>query len=324
MRMGPSRVVYPEPLERHRRGFIGTLETRGYSKSSVGSYFETVGFFLRFLVSRGVEEIPAVTKETIRQYQLWLVRQRYSPSTLHGKLSVLRLFFRYLEKQDAILLNPCEGLVMPRIGERLPKQILSMEEVKRMFAVVDTQTPKGIRDRALLEVFYSTGIRLEEMVSLTVHDVDFRQGFLRVNHGKGGKDRIVPLGRKACAYVKEYLKKVRYEWTQADREERALWLNSHAPFRAMGKMAVTVMLKGYGLRAGLDQSVSPHVWRHTCATHLMLNGANIVYVQKLLGHRCLGTTQIYARASIADVVQAWRRGHPRSEGGRQPRSEAKR
>lgn len=318
MRTGPAPVVYPELLERHRRAFIAGLEARNYARSSVAAYAETIGFFFRFLLSRGIEELPAVDRETVRQYQLWLARGGRAVRGIHAKLIPLRRFFEHLEKQDAILINPCAGMTLPKLGERLPRNILTLAEVKRVFQVVDTQTPKGIRDRAMLEVFYSTGIRLEEMVSLTVHDVDFRQGFLRVNQGKGAKDRVVPLGRKACAYVKEYLRPVRYGWAQASREERALWLGSQAPHRPMGKMAVTVMLKEYGWKAGLEQSISPHVWRHTCATHLMLHGAGIVAVQKLLGHRSLDTTQIYARATIRDVVAAWRRGHPRSRGGRSP------
>jgi len=342
---------FPETLEGHRRAFIRGLEVRGYARATRASYGAAIGMFYRFIVARGIQAIPEVDRETVRQYQLWLGNRgrpsmerrpwdgpecfrgsgdpgerrwtgRYRAATLHTKLLPLRRFFEHLEKTDAIFFNPCVGMELPKLGEKLPKRILTREEVRRVFAAVKTQTPKGIRDRAILEVFYSTGIRREEMVKLGIDDVDYRQGFLRVNQGKFCRDRVAPLGRKACLCVKEYLQKVRSQWSRADRQQRALWLNSNAPHRPVTQGMVAEMIGAYGRAAGLDHSISPHVWRHTCATHMMLNGSNIVHVQKLLGHQSLETTQVYTRATIRDVVKAWRRGHPRAKAGRAPASAA--
>jgi len=223
----------------------------------------------------------------------------------------LRQFFRHLEKTDAVLVNPCLKMVLPKLEDRLPRNILTPQEARRILDQPDTQTRKGIRDKAILEVFYSTGIRLEEMARLSIFDVDTKNGFLRVNKGKFAKDRVVPMGRKASQYVEEYLKKVRLEWSKENKDERALWLSSILPHQPMGKLAVSILVRKYG-KAALGRSISPHVWRHTCATHLVAGGSNIVYVQKLLGHRSLETTQIYTRVAVPEVKATFRRRHPRS------------
>jgi len=150
------------------------------------------------------------------------------------------------------------------------------------------------------------------MARLTIHDVDCRNGFLRVNKGKFAKDRMVPLGRKASDYVREYLQKVRAAWSQANRDERALWLSSKHPHRPLHSQMIEVMVSRYARAAGIDKKVTPHVWRHTCATHLVADGANIAYVQRLLGHRSLRTTQIYTRTTIAEIKATHARAHPQA------------
>ena len=149
------------------------------------------------------------------------------------------------------------------------------------------------------------------MARLTIHDADYKNGFVRVTKGKGGKDRVVPLGRKACDYVREYLQKVRSEWSKANRDERALWLSSKQPHGPLKSQAIEVMVKQYGREAGIKKNVTPHVWRHTCATHLVTDGANIAYVQRLLGHRSLRTTQIYTRTTIAEIKAMHTKAHPK-------------
>ena len=139
---------------------------------------------------------------------------------------------------------------------------------------------------------------------------------MRVNKGKFAKDRMTPLGRKACDYVREYLQKVRAEWSKSNRDERALWLSSKQPHGPLKSQAIEVMVKQYGRDAGIEKRVTPHVWRHTCATHLVADGANIAYVQRLLGHRSLRTTQIYTRTTVAEIKATHAKAHPeaRSQG----------
>jgi site-specific recombinase XerD len=159
-------------------------------------------------------------------------------------------------------------------------------------------------------MFYSTGIRAGEMTRLTVFDVDYKNGFVRVTRGKFAKDRVVPLGKKACDYVREYLQRVRGEWSKENRDERALWINAIAPHRPMSQQAIDLVVRDAARAAGLTRNVRPHVLRHTCATHLVANGANLAYVQRLLGHRSLSTTQRYTRVAVPEV-KATLKKHPR-------------
>ena len=304
-------MTFPESLEVHRRAFIEGLRVRSYSAATLDGRSRGLGVFFRFLSSRGMDDVREVTRELIREYQLWLSSQSWRTQTVHSRIIVVRMFFEYLEKTDAILLNPCVGMILPKLEDRLPRNVLTPAEARAVLDAPDTQTRQGIRDKAILELFYSTGIRLEEMIKLTIYDVDFRNGFVRVNQGKFAKDRVVPMGRKASAYVKEYLQKVRSVW--AGKDERALWLSAIEPHAPLKKQAIAVSVRRYGRVAGIGKSVSPHVWRHTCATHLVAGGSNLVYVQQLLGHRSLGTTQIYTRVAVPEVKATFRRSHPRAK-----------
>jgi integrase/recombinase XerD len=308
--MKAEAFTFAEALEVHRRTFLESLRVRSYARGTLSSYADALTIFFAFLTRTGIDDVRSVTRDTIRDYQTWLTAQPWTPWTRIARLQGLKRFFEHLETTDAILVNPCLGLTLPRVGRRLPRVVLSREEARRILDEPNTQTHVGIRDRAMLEMFYSTGIRREEMVQLTVHDVDIKNGFVRVNHGKGGKDRVVPMGEKAVAYVAEYLRHVRGEWSKKNREERALWLSSQRGYQPLGLPMIEQVVKKYGRRAGLGQ-VSPHVWRHTCATHLVSNGANIAYVQRLLGHRSLRTTQLYTRVAASEVKATHRKAHPR-------------
>jgi integrase/recombinase XerD len=289
---------------------LESLRVRNFSAATLTIRDQSLNAFFGFLCGRGIDDAREVTSETIRDYQLFLSGEPYTVRTVHVKLMALRLLFRHLEKTDAVLVNPCVKMVLPKIENGLPRRVLTQSEARAILDAPDTQTPKGIRDKTILELFYSTGIRLEEMAQLNTHDVDTRQGFLRVNKGKFAKDRVVPIGLKACRYVSEYLSKVRSEWSKEQRDERALWLSSYRPHAPLDKQLIAVTAREYA-RAALGKSISPHVWRHTCATHMVANGSNIAYVQRLLGHRSLETTQIYTHVAIPEVRQTSKKKHPR-------------
>lgn len=308
---------FPETLESHRRAFLEAMRVRSYSPATLRSERQSLDGFFRYLAQIGLADLREVTRQTVRDYQGWMMQSgRYSVCTVHVRMVALRRFFEHLEKTDAILLNPCHGLYLPKLERRLPRRVLTVSEARAVLNAPDTQTLKGIRDKAILELFYSTGIRSEEMAKLTVLDVDYKNGYLRVNQGKFAKDRVVPIGRKACDYLREYLRRVRAEWVKRNpdrlRDERALWLSPIRPHQAIGKEAIALMVRQTARLAGLAQAVSPHVWRHTCATHLVAGGSNIVHVQRLLGHRSVNTTQIYTRVSLPEVKQSYRKAHPRA------------
>jgi integrase/recombinase XerD len=235
---------------------------------------------------------------------------RYAIQTRRVHLSTLREFCKHLERVGAILVNPCEGLALPRLTGRLPRSGLTREQALEILATPNLRTRIGIRDRAMLEVFYSTGLRLAELTRLKTVDVDCPNGLVRVNRGKGGRDRIVPLGAMACRCVCQYLSQARDHWARANPAEQALWLGSIAPHGALNAQAIQVRVRHQGRAAGVH--VTPHILRHTCATHLVSNGANIVAVQRLLGHASLATTEIYTRITLSEIKTAYHQAHPRS------------
>jgi len=300
--------------QEHLAAFVERLKVLRYSPATLVSREHCIRRFFRWLQAKpgGVQAQPGVrdvTKQTVRDYQEYLLG-RYTTHTAHAHLIALRRFFEHLEATDALLVNPCEGVPLPKLEDRLPRNVLTPEEVRRILDAPDAKTKKGIRDKAILETFYSTGIRLEEMTRLTVHDVDL-SGYVRVNRGKGAKDRVVPLGVKACDCVRDYLQQVRVEWARDNPDERALWLAGYWPHQPLKKQIIAVMARQYAKAAGLTKPVSPHVWRHTCATHLVGGGANIAYAQLLLGHRSLRTTQVYTRVSVPAIKVTHAQAHPR-------------
>jgi integrase/recombinase XerD len=301
---------FPESLEAHRRVFLEALRVRNYSPSTLAQRSQSLSIFFRFLASKGVDDLREVSRDLVREYQGFITSGSYKSSSICTHLQSLKVFYEHLEKTDVVLINPCGGLVLPRRKKQLPENVLTREEVKKLLNAPNTQTRLGIRNKAILELFYSTGIRLEEMARLQVLDVDFRSGFLRVNKGKGAKDRVVPMGSRAVYWVREYLRQVRILWGRQRPEERAMWLSCKGPHRAIKSQNIEVMIKNHACAVGFKKRVTPHTWRHTCATHMVANGANVVYVQKLLGHRSIRSTNIYTRVRLPEVKASHRRNHP--------------
>ncbi|MGA2747602.1 MAG: tyrosine-type recombinase/integrase [Verrucomicrobiota bacterium] len=295
-------------LENH----LELLRVRHFSPQTVKCREHSIKMFFEHLKTSGVADLREVSRDTIQDYQLALMR-RYPSATVRHHMSSLRQFFAQLENTDAILLNPTAGVPLPKWERRLPKRILTPAEVRKLLNAPD-ETPKGLRDKALLELFYSSGIRREEMTRLTLPDVDIRNGFVRVQ-GKGSKERIVPVGQSACEAIGRYLKDARNVWLKAPRNPGwtdALWLSPIQPHGPLKKEAIALIILRHARRV-LGRNVSPHVWRHTFATHLVSNGSNVVYVQRLLGHKSLKTTDIYTRVTMTDLKKTLQRTHPRTE-----------
>ena len=221
-----SNAIAPG-LAEHLAAFMERLKVLRYSPATLVSREHSVRRFFQWSSERGLADVRDVTKQTVRDFQEWLLG-RYATHTVHVHLISLRRFFEHLEKTDALLVNPCEGVPLPKLEQRLPRSVFTPEEVKRILDAPNAKAQTGIRDKAILETFYSRGIRLEEMARLSVHDVDL-SGYVRVNRGKGAKDRVVPLGVKAAECVRQYLEHVRVEWARDNPEERALWLSWRWP-----------------------------------------------------------------------------------------------
>jgi integrase/recombinase XerD len=223
-------------------------------------------------------------------------------------LKVVRALFRYLVEENYLLSNPARNLRFVRRPKILPRSFLTKEEMGKLLKAPDTSTALGYRDRTMLELMYSTGLRRSEVTNLLIADVDTKDGFLRVNLGKGRKDRVVPLGKIACRYVENYVKAVRPMFVRETSYPQLFLSVTGKPFT---NFVVGHVVKMYAKKAGLEKRVTPHTLRHTCATLMMKNKAHVRYIQELLGHVLLESTQVYTQVTITDLKEEHRRYHPR-------------
>jgi integrase/recombinase XerD len=224
------------------------------------------------------------------------------------KSSSLKGFYKFLLREGHVQEDPTELLERPKIGRALPK-VLSLEEIEKILEQPDLSTPFGIRDRAILEILYATGIRESELIDLQLGNLNATAEFITVI-GKGDRERIVPVGSYAIMAVNEYLNKARNELCK-DISERTLFLNPYG--KKMSRMGLWKIVKKYALKAGIGRPVSPHVFRHSCATHMLEGGASIIAVQEMLGHVDVSTTQIYTHLTGKDLKNIHRQAHPRGK-----------
>lgn len=272
-------------------------------------------YLVRFMGERVEGEITEVSGETLHQFQLRLYNQPgkrgavLSLTTQKHVLVIVRQFFRWLVRQGQILADPSSGLVLPRQKKLLPRVVMTQREVERVLMQPNVDTPLGLRDRAMMELLYATGLRSAEIRSLKMYDVDREEGEVRVREGKGGKDRVVPLGEVAGVYVGEYLSEARPGLVHVDGDEGYLFVSRNG--KRLDGSALIRVVKECATMAGIKKHVTPHTFRHTCATHLLKGRADIRHIQVLLGHNSLDTTQIYTRVEVGDLKRELKRCHPR-------------
>jgi integrase/recombinase XerD len=239
-----------------------------------------------------------------------LYRQKLESKTVARHLVSLRNFFRYAQVQELITEDPTAHLESPKIRRSLPGY-LRLEDVEKLLLQPDQKTPLGIRDRAMLEVLYSTGLRVSELTSLKVTDLDTKVGCVRCI-GKGDKERIVPVGRKALAVVERYLRDGRPELLKVGRGAAGSYLFVNRRGGRISRVGVWKILSAYGRRAGLRVALTPHMLRHSFATHLLERGADLRSVQLMLGHSDISTTQIYTHVVEERLKQIYKAHHPRA------------
>ncbi len=233
-----------------------------------------------------------------------------------GMLSTMREYFRWMTRRKYLPFNPASELEMPRVPKRLPRAVLTAEEAERILSVPDITTVVGLRDRACMEVLYSTGMRRSEVSGLKIADVEFENGTVFIEQGKGRKDRIVPIGRRALSWLRRYLDNSRPALV-TDEDDGRLFLSAVCgmPFSVH---AVTKMVTDYRKRAGIEKRGSSHIFRHTTATLMLENGADVRFVQEMLGHSSLSSTQIYTHVAIAKLKEVHERTHPAKDKERTP------
>jgi integrase/recombinase XerD len=287
-----------------------------YAERTIEGHVFYLNRFMAWLNERDVSGITAVMKSHVADYQTHLYEQinrngePLGPRYQNHVLGIVKSFFCFLRESDYLASDPSRDVAYAKTPKRLPRSILSGPEAKKVIHAPNTKTALGYRDRTILEVLYSTGIRRHELVNLTLPDVDYQEGFVRINNGKGSKDRVVPIGKIACRYIENYVKQVRPMLVK-DPTENHLFLSilGHSPcFSTIGEI-----VKKHTRKAKIKKTVTPHTFRHTCATHMLRNKANIRHLQELLGHASLESTQVYAHVSITDLKEVHSKCHPREK-----------
>jgi integrase/recombinase XerD len=289
-------------LELLRRRFGEWLAACNYAVRTREEYDRSVRDFIEWLARETeIEGINEALPQHLHQYQMALCQggakeggRMLSVSTQAKRLAAIKTWFEWMASEQLLAFNPASSLQMPKVPRGLPRDVLTQEEARMLLERAPIEDARDVRDRAMLEVLYGSGIRREETLALTIYDADLVTGSLRIEMGKGRQTRIVPLTQSAIAALKLYLEEVR-------------------PRRALSDNDLLRIVRKAARRAGIKKRVTPHTLRHSCATHLLQEQADIRQIQKLLGHRKLSTTEIYTRVEISDLQQVIARCHPREK-----------
>ncbi|HLF19896.1 MAG TPA: tyrosine recombinase XerC [Bacteroidota bacterium] len=294
----------------HIRSYLEYLESeRGYSAHTLQAYENDLTQFSHFLDDLGISSVQSVKKGTVRSFLGSLLETGSAKKTVARKAACLRSFFKFLQRRDVIRENPTLTLISPKGEKRLPTYI----DEKTMQSALEftDDSPEGIRDGAIMELLYSTGIRLGELIGLRLNDLDFARKTLKV-YGKGNKQRIVPVGGKAIEAVRRYLKsKPSTEVIGGKQATQPLFKTASG--KALYPVAVSRIVRKRLDRVSEVEKKSPHVIRHSFATHLLNRGADLLAVKEFLGHESLSTTQIYTHVSTDRMKKVYRRSHPKAE-----------
>ena len=315
---GRRRAPVGDPSDPHgmaawRAHYLEWLRSHNYSEATVVGRDAYLGLFLAWCEDRGLTRPNEITKPILERYQRHLYHHRkengkpLSFPSQYARLVPVRALFKWLTRQNVLLYNPASELELPRLEHRLPKHVLTASEAEAVLAQPDINDPLGVRDRAILETLYSTGMRRMEVVNLGLFDLDLERGTLMVRQGKGKKDRMVPVGERAAAWIEKYRADVRHQLVM-EPDEGVLFLTADG--ERFSPNGMTALARGYVVAADLGKRGACHLFRHTMATLMLEHGADIRFIQQMLGHVKLETTQIYTQVSIRQLKQIHTATHP--------------
>ena len=279
---------------------------KGLSKNTIEAYSHGLTRFLNHLRGKGVQEIQNVDKFHVRGFLLALKKKNLATKSIVRNLVAIRTFFRFLIEEGILKKNPVEDLESPKVAKTLP-EILTLKEIEQILEQPNLQTPLGIRDRAMLEMLYATGMRVSELTHLPTHQVNLEGGYVLL-YGKGSKERIVPLGSEAMKWTNLYLTTACGILAKG-RESPLIFINRSG--KGMSRQGFWKNLKRYARKAGLRKRITPHLLRHSFASHLLEGGADLRSVQMMLGHVDISTTQIYTHVTGERLKKIHQRYHPR-------------
>jgi len=301
------------PLALDMEEYLTWRETKNYSEQTLERQRGAFRFFLLWAQQRGIEKAEDVTKPILESYQRYLWRYKKANgkplgvSTQNQRVNALQQLFSKLCKQNKLTANPASDLEKCKVPKQLLHRALSHEEIKDLLKVPDVSDPLGLRDRSMLELFYSTGLRRGEVVNLRVDEIDLTKQVLFVNQGKGKRDRYVPVGARACYWLQRYYDEAR-SLLVLDSNIKAVFLSSYGKGITHGSLGNRI--KRIMSAAGIHYAGGCHLLRHSFATHILEGGADIRYIQQMLGHESLETTAIYTQVSIDSLIEVHAKSHP--------------
>lgn len=293
-------------MEREIREFITYLHnTKKTSHNTEVSYQRDLKKMAVFLSDRGISEAAEVRDLDLEGYLNYMEREKFASSTISRSVASIRAMFQYLFKEGKIQRDPSDGLKPPKVLKKVP-EILSVEEVDKLLKQPDQNTPKGLRDMAMLELLYATGMRVSELIHLHTTDVNLQFGYVTCHDN--GKERIIPIGNVSRSALLRYVEMARGAFVK-DEAETALFTNCAG--KAMSRQGFWKVLKGYADDAGIKRDITPHTLRHSFAVHMLQNGADIKSVQEMLGHSDISTTQVYLGMNVNKMRDVYMKAHPR-------------
>lgn len=295
-------------METEIQNFISYLHnTKKTSGNTEVSYERDLKKMMQYFVGeQNIRELSQITETSLNSYMLYLERNRFAPSTVSRSVASMRAFFQYLFKEHMIAADPAEHLKPPKVEKKMP-EILSVEEVDLLLRQPSGTSPKGIRDKAMLEILYATGIRVSELIHLETTDVNLPMGYITCRDAD--KERIVPFGNAAKKALQVYLNGARESFIH-DETCQALFTNCSG--KSMSRQGFWKVLKGYAKSAGIEKDITPHTLRHSFAAHLVQNGADLKSVQEMMGHSDISTTQMYVNMNVHKIRDVYAKAHPRN------------
>lgn len=275
------------------------------SQNTVMSYRRDLSKLQKFLAEQDVTRVGEITQTNLNSYVLYLEKNNFTPATVSRNIASIKAFYHFLFKERMVKEDVAEGLHAPKIEKRMP-EVMTMDQVARLLEQPSGDSPKELRDKAMLELLYATGIRVSELISLNVTDVNLQMGFLICRDSS--KERVIPFGNKARMALIAYMESARGAMIQ-EYDEKILFVNCSG--QAMSRQGFWKLVKCYAKKAGIEAEITPHTLRHSFAAHLVENGADLRSVQEMLGHSDISTTQIYANLNHNRIREVYAKAHPR-------------
>ncbi len=295
----------------YKNGFRIYLQLeRGLSENTLNAYLHDVDLLFRFLSEEKKDKsISEITLDDLRGLVLYIHQMKLGESSQSRVISGIKAFFRYLMLEKVIDSDPSELLESPKIGQKLP-EVLAINEITNIINIIDLSTPEGERNKAIIETLYGCGLRVSELINLKISDLHFKEGIILVT-GKGNKQRLVPIGTSAQKQITIYKDQVRNHLSPKKNAEGILFLNNRGG--RLSRQMIFILVRKLVEKAGIHKTISPHTFRHSFATHLVQNGADLRAVQELLGHVSITTTEIYTHLNEKDLRRAILKYHPRNQ-----------